>query len=69
MRQRVTIAMAMACTPSLLLAGKPTTGLDATARAQILDLMVQLKDSDGAAILLITHDMGVIAEMAQKKPR
>ncbi len=66
MRQRVMIAMAMACAPSLLLADEPTTALDVTVQAQILDLMVQLKDSDGAAILLITHDMGVIAEMAQK---
>jgi len=66
MRQRVMIAMAMACAPSLLLADEPTTALDVTVQAQILDLMIQLKDSDGAAILLITHDMGVIAEMAQK---
>jgi len=66
MRQRVMIAMAMACAPSLLLADEPTTALDVTVQAQILDLMVQLKDSDSAAILLITHDMGVIAEMAQK---
>ena len=66
MRQRVMIAMAMACAPQLLLADEPTTALDVTVQAQILDLMVQLKESDGAAILLITHDMGVIAEMAQK---
>jgi len=66
MRQRVMIAMAMACAPSLLLADEPTTALDVTVQAQILDLMIQLKDRDGAAILLITHDMGVIAEMAQK---
>lgn len=66
MRQRVMIAMAMACAPSLLLADEPTTALDVTVQAQILDLMVQLKEEDGAAILLITHDMGVIAEMAQK---
>ena len=66
MRQRVMIAMAMACAPSLLLADEPTTALDVTVQAQILDLMVHLKDRDGAAILLITHDMGVIAEMARK---
>lgn len=66
MRQRVMIAMAMACAPSLLLADEPTTALDVTVQAQILDLMIQLKEADGAAILLITHDMGVIAEMAQK---
>ena len=66
MRQRVMIAMAMACAPSLLLADEPTTALDVTVQAQILDLMIDLKNTDGAAILLITHDMGVIAEMAQK---
>ena len=66
MRQRVMIAMAMACAPSLLLADEPTTALDVTVQAQILDLMVQLKEQDGAAIMLITHHMGVIAEMAQK---
>ena len=66
MRQRVMIAMAMACSPSLLLADEPTTALDVTVQAQILDLMIDLKNTDGAAILLITHDMGVIAEMAQK---
>ena len=66
MRQRVMIAMAMACAPSLLMADEPTTALDVTVQAQILDLMVQMKEEDGSAILLITHDMGVIAEMAQK---
>ena len=66
MRQRVMIAMAMACAPGLLLADEPTTALDVTVQAQILDLMVQLKEREGAAIMLITHDMGVIAEMAQR---
>ncbi|THH34778.1 ABC transporter ATP-binding protein [Aliishimia ponticola] len=66
MRQRVMIAMAMACAPKLLLADEPTTALDVTVQAQILDLMVQLKEEDGAAVMLITHDLGVIAEMAQK---
>jgi len=66
MRQRVMIAMAMGCAPNLLLADEPTTALDVTVQAQILDLMIDLKETDGAAIMLITHDMGVIAEMAQK---
>lgn len=66
MRQRVMIAMAMACAPDLLLADEPTTALDVTVQAQILDLMIQLKEQEGAAIMLITHDMGVIAEMAQR---
>ena len=65
MRQRVMIAMALACTPRLMIADEPTTALDVTIQAQILDLMNKLKDDTGAAILFITHDMGVIAEMAQ----
>lgn len=65
MRQRVMIAMAMACQPALLLADEPTTALDVTVQAQILDLMRQMQRDDGTAILLITHDMGVIAETAQ----
>ena len=66
MRQRVMIAMAMACAPKLLLADEPTTALDVTVQAQILDLMIQMQETESASIVLITHDMGVIAEMAQK---
>jgi oligopeptide/dipeptide ABC transporter ATP-binding protein len=64
MCQRVMIAMALACDPKLLIADEPTTALDVTIQAQILDLMADLRDRLGMAILLITHDMGVIAEMA-----
>ena len=66
MRQRVMIAMALACQPRLLLADEPTTALDVTIQAQILDLMRALKEKSGAAIVLITHDLGVVAEMAQR---
>jgi len=66
MRQRVMIAMALACRPKLMIADEPTTALDVTIQAQILDLMNQLKAQTGASILFITHDLGVIAEMAQK---
>ncbi len=66
MRQRVMIAMALACHPKLMIADEPTTALDVTIQAQILDLMNKLKEQTGASILFITHDLGVIAEMAQK---
>jgi len=65
MRQRVVIAMALACNPKLMIADEPTTALDVTIQAQILDLMNKLKEETGASILFITHDLGVIAEMAQ----
>lgn len=64
MRQRVMIAMAMVCSPSLLIADEPTTALDVTIQAQILDLMRRLQKEMGMSILFITHDMGVVAEMA-----
>jgi len=66
MRQRVMIAMALACEPRLLIADEPTTALDVTIQAQILELMRELKSRTGAAIVLITHDLGVVAEMAQR---
>lgn len=65
MRQRVMIAMAISCQPKLMIADEPTTALDVTIQAQILDLMLELKEETRASIILITHDMGVIAEMAQ----
>jgi oligopeptide/dipeptide ABC transporter ATP-binding protein len=66
MRQRVMIAMALACNPELLIADEPTTALDVTIQAQILELMKDLKERLGTAIMLITHDLGVIAEVAEK---
>ena len=66
MRQRVMIAMAIACNPKLLIADEPTTALDVTIQAQILDLLLKLQQDTGMALVLITHDMGVIAETAQR---
>jgi peptide/nickel transport system ATP-binding protein len=66
MRQRVMIAIALACNPKLLIADEPTTALDVTIQAQILDLLAELKERLGMAIMLITHAMGVVAEVAQR---
>ena len=66
MRQRAVIAMALSCNPKLLIADEPTTALDVTTQAQILDLMGKLQESYGSSIVIITHDMGVIAEMANR---
>ncbi len=66
MRQRAMIAMALACNPEILIADEPSTALDVTIQAQVLDLMMQLKQDYETAIMMITHDLGVIAEMAQR---
>ena len=66
MRQRVMIAMAMACSPKLLIADEPTTALDVTIQAQILNLVRRLRDDTGMGVLLITHDLGVVAGMANR---
>jgi len=66
MSQRVMIAMALACNPKLLIADEPTTALDVTIQAQILDLLIRLQKDEGMALVLITHDMGVVAETAER---
>jgi peptide/nickel transport system ATP-binding protein len=66
MRQRAMIAIALSCNPQVLIADEPTTALDVTIQAQILDLMLELKEKLGTAIIMITHDLGVIAETTQR---
>jgi oligopeptide/dipeptide ABC transporter ATP-binding protein len=66
MLQRIMIAIAMSCNPKVLIADEPTTALDVTIQAQILELMQEVRDKTGTAIMLITHDMGVVAEMADR---
>src|SRR5690606_18648967 len=66
MRQRAMIAMALACNPSLLIADEPTTALDVTTQAEILDLIKRLQEAHGMAVMFITHDMGVVAEIADE---
>ena len=66
MRQRVMIAMGLLCSPKVLLADEPTTALDVTIQAQILELMKSLQESHGTAIILVTHDLGVVAGMSDR---
>jgi ABC-type dipeptide/oligopeptide/nickel transport system ATPase component len=66
MRQRVMIALALSCNPSILIADEPTTALDVTVQAQILDLMNQLQQDFGASIIMITHNLGVVSQMASE---